>query len=63
MATLGILKEKGIKSLLLIIQIRINAGNEFTKFDIVIKWKLDCLMKKLFPFRIMKKVLYIYGLN
>jgi hypothetical protein len=35
----------------LIIPIRIRADNGITKFDMVTNWKLDFLVKRLFPIR------------
>jgi hypothetical protein len=49
----GILEEKGVEPRLLIIPIRIRTGNKITKFDMVIDWKLNCLVKGLFPIRMM----------
>jgi len=56
-ATLGILKEKGVGLCLLIIAIRIRTSNKITKFDMVIDWKLNCLVNGLFLIRRMNDIL------
>lgn len=53
MATYEILEEKGVEQRLLIIPIKIRTGHEITKFDMVIDWKLNCLVNGLFPIRMM----------
>jgi len=56
-ATCGMLEEKDVEPHLLIIPIRIRTGNEITKFDMVIDWKLNCLVNGLFPIRMKKDIL------
>jgi hypothetical protein len=51
------LEEKGVEPYLLIIPIRIRTGNEITKFDMVIDWKLNYLVKGLFPIRMIDDIL------
>jgi hypothetical protein len=42
---------------MLIIWIRRRMDNEITKFDMVTNWKLDCLVKGLFPIKMMNDIL------